>query len=50
MRKRGVIVAGGQGKLKGEIFRIATMGNITEKEVSKAIQALEGVLMEKGLV
>jgi len=47
MRKRGVIVAGGQGKLKGEIFRIATMGNITEREVMKTIEALEGVLIEK---
>jgi len=46
MRKRGVIVAGGQEKLKGKIFRIATMGNITDKEVLKTIQALEEVLME----
>ncbi|HID20080.1 MAG TPA: alanine--glyoxylate aminotransferase family protein [Methanophagales archaeon] len=47
MRKKGVIVAGGQEKLKGKIFRMATMGNITEKEVSKATRALEEVLMEK---
>ena len=46
MRKRGVIVAGGQGKLKGEIFRIATMGNITEREVMRTLDALEVVLME----
>lgn len=45
MRKRGVIVAGGQGKLKGKIFRIATMGNITEREVMKTIQVLEEVLV-----
>ena len=44
MRERGVMVAGGQGKLKGKIFRIATMGNITEGEVSRTIQALEGAL------
>ncbi len=49
MRKRGVIVAGGQGKLKGEIFRIATMGNITEREVMKTLDALEGVLEENNL-
>ncbi len=48
MRKKGVMVAGGQGELKGKIFRIATMGNITSKEVLKTIKALEEVLMEKG--
>jgi len=41
-----VIVAGGQGKLKGEIFRIATVGNITEREVMRTLDALEVVLME----
>jgi len=46
MRERGVMVAGGQGKLKGKIFRIATMGNITEGEVSRTIQALEETLRE----
>nr|QNO52580.1 2-aminoethylphosphonate--pyruvate transaminase [Methanosarcinales archaeon ANME-1 ERB6] len=49
MRKRGVIVAGGQGKLKGEIFRIATMGNITEREVRRTLDALEVVLEENNL-
>ena len=50
MRKRGVIVAGGQDKLKGKIFRIATMGNITEKEVLKTVEALEQVLMENEFI
>ncbi len=49
MRKRGVMVAGGQEKLKGEIFRIATMGNITEREVMRTLDALEGVLEENNL-
>lgn len=44
MKKRGVMVAGGQGKLKGKIFRIATMGNITEKEVLRTVEALEEVM------
>jgi len=47
MRRKGVIVAGGQENLKGKIFRMATMGNITEQEVSMAIRALGEVLMEK---
>ncbi len=46
MMARGVVVAGGQGRLKGRIFRIATMGNITEREVSRTIQALESTLKE----
>nr|CBH39318.1 aminotransferase, class V [uncultured archaeon] len=47
MRRKGVIVAGGQENLKGKIFRMATMGNITEQEVSTGIRALGEVLMEK---
>jgi len=35
MRERGVMIAGGQGKLKGKIFRIATMGNIREGEAGE---------------
>ncbi len=50
MRKKGVMVAGGQEKLKGKIFRIATMGNITEKEVLRTIKALEQVLMENEFI
>lgn len=50
MRKKGVIVAGGQEKLKGKIFRIATMGNITSKEVLRTIEALEQVLIENGFI
>ncbi len=49
MRRKGVIVAGGQENLKGKIFRMATMGNITEQEVSMAIRALGEVLMEKNV-
>ncbi|MHC1585111.1 MAG: aminotransferase, partial [Candidatus Syntropharchaeia archaeon] len=46
---RGVVPAGGQEKLKGRIFRIGTMGNITPKDVLTAIQALEHLLLEKGI-
>lgn len=46
MRKKGVIVAGGQEKLKGKIFRIATMGNVTSNEVLRTVETLEQVLME----
>jgi aspartate aminotransferase-like enzyme len=46
MKKKGVVVAGGQEKLKGKIFRIATMGNITDSDVLRTIEALEQVLKE----
>ncbi|HDS45881.1 MAG TPA: alanine--glyoxylate aminotransferase family protein [Methanomicrobia archaeon] len=47
MRKKGVVVAGGQGDLKGKIFRIATMGNITSAEIFKTLEVLEAVLYEQ---
>jgi aspartate aminotransferase-like enzyme len=50
MKKRGVTVAGGQEKLKGKIFRIATMGNITGREVLRTIKALEAVLLENKVI
>lgn len=50
MKKRGIIVAGGQAELKGKIFRIASMGNITDKDMLKTVQALEEVLQEAGAI
>ncbi|MFV9678047.1 MAG: pyridoxal-phosphate-dependent aminotransferase family protein [Methanosarcinales archaeon] len=50
MKKRGIIVAGGQAELKGKIFRIASMGNITGKDMLKTVQALEEVLLEAGAI
>jgi len=50
MKRRGIIVAGGQAELKGKIFRIASMGNITDKDMLKTVQALEEVLLEAGAI
>ncbi len=50
MKKRGIVVAGGQAELKGKIFRIASMGNITGKDMLKTVQALEEVLLEAGAI
>ncbi len=44
----GVKLAGGQGPLKGKIFRIAHMGTIDELDILSAIAALELVLVELG--
>lgn len=50
MRKRGVVVSGGQSSLKGKIFRIGTMGVCTESDVLRTIQTLELVLEKEGLI
>ena len=50
MREKGILIAGGQEKLKGKIVRIATMGNITEKEVLRTIETLERVLIENAFL
>ena len=46
--KYGVGIAGGQSELKGKIFRVATMGYMTEFDCVVAISALETVLKESG--
>ena len=50
MRKRGVVVSGGQSALKGKIFRIGTMGACTEADVLRTIQTLELVLAKEGVI
>ncbi len=50
MRKRGVVVSGGQSSLKGKIFRIGTMGACTEADVLRTIQTLELVLEKEGVI
>jgi len=46
--KHGVIVGGGQGKLRGSIFRIGCMGNISAHEVLATVNALEASLAHLG--
>jgi len=47
MRERyGITIAGGQGKLKDTIFRIAHLGHADESDVILALSALERVLFE----
>ncbi len=45
----GVKLAGGQGALKGKIFRIAHMGIIDELDIISALAALEMGLAEQGI-
>jgi aspartate aminotransferase-like enzyme len=44
----GIKLAGGQGPLKGKIFRVAHMGRIDELDVLAALAAIELVLVELG--
>ena len=44
--KHHILIAGGQGKLKGSIHRIGNMGTVSEREVTATIVALEKTLKE----
>ncbi len=48
VRRRGVVLAGGQGKLTGKVFRLGHLGSVTVEEILGAIGALESVLIEHG--
>lgn len=48
--KRGITIAGGQGKLKGRIFRISHMGYVDAHDIIATISALELTLRELGYV
>ena len=41
-----ILIAGGQGKLKGLVHRIGNMGTVSEREVTATIAALEKALKE----
>ena len=47
-RKRGITIAGGQGSMKGKIFRISHMGYVDGFDVLTALAALESVLADLG--
>ena len=46
--RQGVILAGGQGKLTGKIFRVGHLGSATVDEIIGAAAALEAALIELG--
>jgi aspartate aminotransferase-like enzyme len=41
VKRRGVVLAGGQGRLAGRIFRLGHLGSVTVAEIIGAIAALE---------
>ena len=48
LKAKGIIAAGGQGKLKGKIFRISHLGYYDVQDMLAAISVLEEVLREVG--
>lgn len=49
-KEYGILISGGQGELKGRIFRIGTMGNVGKFETISTLAAIEDVLMRKNAV
>lgn len=47
-RKYRVVVAGGMGKTKGQLFRIGVMGSVSEFEILATATAVESALVEQG--
>ena len=47
--RHGIVISGGQQELKGRIWRIGTMGALSEDDVLAAVEALESTLVERGL-
>jgi aspartate aminotransferase-like enzyme len=48
MRRRGIVIAGGQGSMKGKMFRISHMGYVDSFDVLTALGSLEMVLADLG--
>lgn len=46
--EENVVLAGGQGKLSGKIFRIGHMGYVTEQDIEEVLEALKVVLPKVG--
>jgi aspartate aminotransferase-like enzyme len=48
LKRRGVVLAGGQGKLAGQVFRLGHLGSVAVDEILGAIGVLESVVIEQG--
>jgi aspartate aminotransferase-like enzyme len=48
LKRRGLVLAGGQGKLAGKIFRLGHLGSVTLEEILGAMSTLEIVSIEAG--
>lgn len=48
VKRRGVVLAGGQGKLTGKVFRVGHLGSVTLEEILDALATLEAVSLDWG--
>jgi aspartate aminotransferase-like enzyme len=48
IKRRGLVLAGGQGKLAGKIFRLGHLGSVTLEEILGAMSVLEFVSIATG--
>ena len=48
IKARSVVLAGGQGRLKGQIFRVGHLGSVTLEEILGALAVLEEVSLGAG--
>jgi aspartate aminotransferase-like enzyme len=48
VKRRGVVLAGGQGKLTGKIFRLGHLGSVTLEEILGALSTLEVAAIASG--
>ena len=48
LRRAGLVLAGGQGKLTGKIFRVGHLGSVTTEEIIAAMATLEAALIGAG--
>ena len=48
LKRRGLVLAGGQGKLTGKVFRLGHLGSVTLDEIADAIDTLEAVSVAWG--
>lgn len=46
LRQRGMVISDGYGKLKGQTFRIAHMGDVTEEEIAELLAAMTAFLSQ----
>jgi aspartate aminotransferase-like enzyme len=49
MRRRGLVVAGGQGKLTGRILRFGHMGGVAIDEMADAVRVMGEVMLDWGV-
>jgi aspartate aminotransferase-like enzyme len=48
LKRQGLVLAGGQGKLAGQVFRLGHLGSVTIQEILGAIATIESVSLDLG--